>query len=75
MLFVAKLCLVVTPWTAVHQAPLSIGFQRQVSWSGLSFPSPGDPPDSGVKPLSPALSGRSFNGEPPGKPKTNNKLH
>ena len=33
-----RLCA--TPWTAVHQAPLSIGFSRQEYWSGLSFPSP-----------------------------------
>ena len=29
-----------TPWTAAHQAPLSIGFSRQEHWSGLPFPSP-----------------------------------
>ena len=32
----------VTPWTAAHQAPLSMGFSRQEYWSGLPFPSPGD---------------------------------
>ena len=31
-----------TPWTITHQAPLSMEFSRQESWSGLSFPSPGD---------------------------------
>ena len=32
--------LYVTPWTAAHQAPLSLGFSRQEHWSGLPFPSP-----------------------------------
>ena len=42
----------VTPWTVAHQAPLSMGFSRQEYWSGLSFPSPGDLPDPGIKPRS-----------------------
>ena len=29
-----------TPWTVAHQSPLSMGFPRQESWSGLPFPSP-----------------------------------
>ena len=33
--------LFVTPWTVVHQAPLSMGFSRQEHWSGLPFPLPG----------------------------------
>ena len=45
----------VTPWTAAHQAPLSMGFPRQAYWSGLPFPSPGDLPDPGIDPESPAL--------------------
>ena len=57
----------VTPWTAAHQAPLSVGFPRQEYWSGLSFPSPGDLPDSGIKPCSPAFQADSFLSEPPGK--------
>ena len=40
----------VTPWTAAHQAPQSLGFSRQEHWSGLSFPSPGDLPNQGIKP-------------------------
>ena len=36
-----------TPWTAARQAPLSTGFSRQESWSGLLFPSPGGLPDQG----------------------------
>ena len=45
----------VTAWTVVHQAPLSMGVSRQEYWSGLPFPAPGDLPDPGVEPLSPAL--------------------
>ena len=45
----------VTPWTIALQAPLSMGFSRQEYWSVLPFPSPGDLPDSGIKPGSPAL--------------------
>ena len=47
--------LFVTPWTAAHQAPLSMRFSRQGYWSGLPFPSLGDLPNPGVKPGSPAL--------------------
>ena len=45
----------VTPWTVAHQAPLSMGFSRQEYWSGLPCPSPGDLPNQGIKPGSPAL--------------------
>ena len=44
-----------TPWTVVYQAPRSMGFSRQEYWSGLPFPSPGDLPDPGIEPKSPAL--------------------
>ena len=48
---VAKLCpALATPWTVARQAPLSIGFPRQEHWGGLAFLSPGDLPDSGIKP-------------------------
>ena len=43
------------PWTVAHQAPLSMGFLRQEYWSGLPFPSPGDLPNLGIEPWSPAL--------------------
>ena len=46
----------VTPWTAGHQTPLSLGFSRQEYWSGLPFPSPGDLSNPGFKPASPVLS-------------------
>ena len=43
-----------TPRTVAPQAPLSLGFPRQEYWNGLPFPSPGDLPNSGTKPMSPA---------------------
>ena len=43
------------PWTVAHQAPLSMEFSRQEYWSGLSFSSPGNLPDPGIEPGSPAL--------------------
>ena len=46
-----------------------MGFPRQEYWSGLPFPSPGDLPDPGIEPMSPALAGGFFTTEPPGKPK------
>ena len=36
----SRVRLFATPWTAAHQAPLSLGFSRQEYWSGLPFPSP-----------------------------------
>ena len=56
-----------TPWTVAHLAPLSMGFPRQEYWIRLPFPSPGDLPDSGIKPMSSALPGRFSTTEPPGK--------
>ena len=44
-----------TPWTVAYQIPPSIGFSRQEYWNGLPFPSPGDLPDPGIEPGSPAL--------------------
>ena len=57
--------LFVTPWTVVHQAPLSMGFSRQEYWSGLPFPSPGDLPDPGIESRFPALQTDSLPFEPP----------
>ena len=54
--------------TVAHQAPLSMGFSRQEYWSGLPFSSPGDLPNSGIEPRSPALQANSLPSEPPGKP-------
>ena len=66
---VAQLCPTVTPWTVADQAPPTMGFSRQEYWSGLPFPSPGDLPDPGIEPRSPALRADSLTSEPPGKPK------
>ena len=62
--------LFATPWTVAYKAPPSMGFSRQEYWSGLPFPSPGDLPDSGIKPGSPALQADALpsKSEPPGKP-------
>ena len=54
-----------TPWTVTYQAPLSIEFYRQEYWSGLLFPSPGDPPNTGIKPGSPTLQADTLPSEPP----------
>ena len=48
--------LFATPWTPLSVAPLSTGFSRQESWSGLPFPSPEDLPNPGIEPR----SGRFF---------------
>ena len=45
-----------------------MGFPRQEHWSGLPFPSPGDPPDPGIKPESPTSQADALTSEPPGKP-------
>ena len=55
--------LFATLWTVAHQAPPSMGFSRQESWSALPRSSPGDIPDPGIKPtslMSPALAGGFF---------------
>ena len=57
------------PWTVAHQAPPSMGFSRQEYWSGLPFPSPGDLPNPGVEPRSPALQADALTSELPGKPR------
>ena len=58
-----------TPWTVTCQAPLSEGFSKQEYWSGLPFPSPGDLPNPGIEPTSPALQADSLLSESQGKPK------
>ena len=57
-----------TPWTAAQQALLSMGFPGQEYWSGVPFLSPGDIPDPGIEPVSPALAGGFFTTELPEKP-------
>ena len=58
----------VTPWTTACQASLSMGSPRQEYRSRLPFPPPGDLPDPGIKPTSPALARGFCTTEPPGKP-------
>ena len=60
--------LFASPWTVACQALLSKGFSRQEYWSGLPFPSPGDLPDPGIKPRSPAWQENSLLSEPSGNP-------
>ena len=60
--------LFATPWTVAHQTPPSTEFSRQEYWSGLPFPFPGDLPNSGTEPGSPALQADALPSEPPGKP-------
>ena len=57
--------LFATPWTIAYQAPPSMGFSRQEYWSGLPLPSPGDLPDPGIEPGSPALEADALPSEPP----------
>ena len=47
--------LCVTLWTVAYQAPLYMRFSWQEYWSGMPWSSPGDLPDSGIKPMSPAF--------------------
>ena len=47
--------LFATPWIVAYQASPSMGFSKQVYWSGLPFPSPGDLPIPGIEPRSSAL--------------------
>ena len=65
--YLGMLCCVqlfATPWTVAHWAPLSMGFPSQEYWSGLPFPSPGDLPNPGIKPKSPALQAEALTSEP-----------
>ena len=59
------ICFFATPWTVALQA---MEFFRQEYWNGLPFPYPGDLPDPGIEPRSPALQVNSLPSELPGKP-------
>ena len=63
---VAHPCLTLTP--GARQAPLCLGLPRYGHWGGLPCPPPGEPPRSGMEPMSCALAGGLFTIEPPGKP-------
>ena len=60
----SRIRLLETPWTVAHQAP-PMGFFMQEYWSGLPFPSPGDLPNPGIEPGSPALQADALPSEPP----------
>ena len=62
--------LFATPWTVAHRPLLSMDFPRQEYWSGLPFPSLGRLLNPRIEPVSPALAGRFFTTEPPGKPRS-----
>ena len=64
----SRVQLFATLWAVAHQAPPSMEVSRQVDGSGLPFPSPGDLPDPGMEPRSPALQADALFSEPPGKP-------
>ena len=64
----SRVQLLATPWTAAHQAPLSMGFSRQGHWSGLPFPSPGESSQPRDRTQVSHIAGRCFTSEPPGKP-------
>ena len=66
--------LFVTPWTVTCRDPLSMGFSRQEYWIVLPFPSPGDLPNPGIEPRSPALQTASLPSEPPGRCQGSSKI-
>ena len=57
-----------TPWVVARQVPLSMEILQAKYWNGLPFSSPGDLPNLGTEPRSPALEADSLPSEPPGKP-------
>ena len=63
----SRVLLFAARWTVAYHVPLLMGFSRQEYWSGLPFPSPGDLPDPGIEPRSPALQADALPSEPPGK--------
>ena len=65
MKLLSRVRLFATPWTVAFQASPSMGFSRQEYWSGLPFPSPGDLPNPGMEPGSPALEADALTSEPP----------
>ena len=62
----SRVQLFATPWTIAYKVPPSVEFSRQEYWSGLPFPSPGDLPNPGIEPGSPALQADALPSEPPG---------
>ena len=64
MKLLSRVQFLATPWTAAYQAPSSMGFSRQEYWSGVPLPSPGDLPNPGIEPLSPAFQADALTSEP-----------
>ena len=67
----SRVQLFATSWTIARPVSLSMGFSRLEYWSGLPCPPPGDLPNPGIKPASPASSALQadfFTAEPLGKP-------
>ena len=64
----SRVRLFTTSLTVAYQAPPSTEFSRHMYWSGWPFPSPGDFPDPGIEPGSPAWQPDTLLFEPPGKP-------
>ena len=62
--------LFATLWTVTHKVPLFMRFSRQEYWSGWPCPPPGDLPNPGIEPVSPALQVGSLPTESPGKLKS-----
>ena len=62
-------------WTVARQASLSMRLSRKKCWNGLPFSPPGDLPDIGVEPASPAFVGGFSNPEPPGKHQELRRTH
>ena len=61
---VTKLCFY-NPMDCSPPGSSDHGISKQEYWSGLPFPFPGNPPDQGIKLVSPALAGRFFAADPP----------
>ena len=57
---ISRVQLYATQWTIARQAPLSVGVFKQEYWSGLPFLPPGDLPDPGLEPMSPASHAHSL---------------
>ena len=64
MTSLSRFRLSATPWTVAYKASPSVGFSRQEYWSDLPFPSPGDLPNPGIEPGSPALEADALTSEP-----------
>ena len=64
----SRVRLFVIPWIVAYLAPPSMGISKQQYWSGLPFPFPGNLPDPGIEPMSPALQADTLLSKTPRKP-------